>query len=292
MPPEPMPDRSMSNPATRNPLVSLFIQVPLWLVLLMGLALVIVVQVLGSPDSRDILAILARGLVLTLKISVTSYVLALIIGFFAGLGRVSSNPLIKAIATLYVEVMRGVPILVVLLYAAFVIAPGLGKFVGSLAPDVAEPTGLTNLAIAACEGIQGALRSNFWRAVIALAISYGAYLAEVYRSGIEAIGSGQREAARALGLSQWQTTSLIVMPQAFRIILPPLGNDFIALLKDSSLASVIGLAELTQQTRFYVSRTFDTFGGWTMAALLYLSMTLILSLAVRLLEQYSKVKER
>ena len=275
-----------------NPFFSVFNRIPLWLVLLLGLALIVVIQVLGSPASRDILTILSRGLVLTLQISVTSYLLALIIGFIAGLGRVSSNPLVKAIATLYVEVIRGIPILVVLLYAAFVIAPALAQMVGSIAPDVENPEGLTAIIVSASEGVQGALRSNFWRAVIALAISYGAYLAEIYRSGIEAIGSGQREAARALGLSQWQTTSLIVMPQALRIILPPLGNDFIALIKDSSLASVIGLAELTQQTRFYVSRTFDTFGGWTMAALLYLSMTLILSLGVRLLERYSKVKER
>ncbi|MEO0854059.1 MAG: ABC transporter permease subunit [Cyanobacteria bacterium J06648_11] len=95
-----------------------------------------------------------------------------------------------------------------------------------------------------------------------------------------------------MGLSPFKTLSLVVVPQAFRIILPPLGNDFIALIKDSSLASVISVAELTQQTRFYVSRTFDTFGGWTMAALLYLSLTLILSLAVRALEQYSRTAER
>ena len=282
----------MQQPRARNPFFSAFNRIPLWLVLLLGLAILVVIQVLGSPASRDIVTILSRGLVLTLQISVTSYFLALIIGFIAGLGRVSSNPLIHAIATLYVEVIRGIPILVVLLYAAFVIAPTLSQWVGAVTPDVEDPAGLTAAMMSASEGIQGALRSNFWRAVIALAISYGAYLAEIYRSGIEAIGSGQREAARALGLNQWQTTTLIVMPQSLRIILPPLGNDFIALIKDSSLASVIGLAELTQQTRFYVSRTFDTFGGWTMAALLYLSMTLILSLGVRLLERYSKVKER
>ena len=282
----------MQRPRAIIPFYSAFNRIPLWLVLLLGLVIIVVIRVLGSPASRDILTILSRGLLLTLQISVTSYLLALVIGFIAGLGRVSGNPLIKAIATLYVEVIRGIPILVVLLYAAFVIAPTLAQWVGSIAPDVENPEGLTAIVLSASEGIQGALRSNFWRAVIALAISYGAYLAEIYRSGIEAIGSGQREAARALGLSQWQTTTLIIMPQALRIILPPLGNDFIALIKDSSLASVIGLAELTQQTRFYVSRTFDTFGGWTMAALLYLSMTLMLSLGVRLLERYSKVKER
>ncbi|MEM8714862.1 MAG: amino acid ABC transporter permease, partial [Cyanobacteria bacterium P01_G01_bin.4] len=262
-------------PRPRNLLTSVFNRIPLWLVLLVGLAIVVCIQVLGSPDSRDILTVLSRGLVLTLKISVTSYVLALAIGFIAGLGRVSSNPVIQAIATLYVEVMRGIPILVVLLYTAFVIAPGLSKAIDTLAPAAEDPQGLTALMAGVIDGLKGVLRSNFWRATIALAISYGAYLAEIYRSGIEAIASGQREAARALGLSQFQTTTLIVMPQAFRIILPPLGNDFIALIKDSSLASVIGLAELTHQTRFLVSRSFDTFGGWSIAALLYLSITLV-----------------
>ena len=276
----------------RKPLSSFFDRIPLWLVLLVGLAIVVCIRVLGSPDSRDILTVLSRGLVLTLKISVTSYALALIVGFIAGLGRVSRNPLIQAIATLYVEVMRGIPILVVLLYVAFVIAPGLSKAVEALAPAAENPQGWAALMAGAVDGLKGILRSNFWRAVIALSVSYGAYLAEIYRSGIEAVSSGQREAARALGLSQFQTMTLIVMPQALKIILPPLGNDFIALIKDSSLASVIGLAELTQQTRFYVSRSFDTFGGWTIAALLYLSITLVLSLGVRLLERYSKVKER
>ncbi|MEM9568504.1 MAG: amino acid ABC transporter permease, partial [Cyanobacteria bacterium P01_E01_bin.34] len=248
------------QPIPRKPLTSVFNRIPLWLVLLVGLAIVVCIQVLGSPDSRDILTVLSRGLVLTLKISVTSYALALIIGFIAGLGRVSRNPVIEAIATLYVEVMRGIPILVVLLYVAFVIAPGLSKAIDTIAPAAEDPQGLDALIAGFIDGLKGVLRSNFWRATIALAISYGAYLAEVYRSGIEAVASGQREAARALGLSQFQTTTLIVMPQALRIILPPLGNDFIALIKDSSLASVIGLAELTQQTRFYVSRSFDTFG--------------------------------
>jgi polar amino acid transport system permease protein len=237
-------------------------RIPLWLGILLLAAVGISISVLSSESSRENFSFLSQGIVLTLQISVLSYAIAMVIGFLAGLGRVSTNPILHAIATLYVEVLRGIPVLVVILYVAFVLGPTIG------------------------------ISSNFWRAVIALALSYGAYLAEIYRSGIEAIPQGQREASRALGLSGFQTTSLIVMPQAFRIILPPLGNDFIALLKDSSLASVIGLSELTQQTRFYVSRTFDTFGGWTMAAILYLSLTLVLSLCVRLLERISKVKER
>ncbi|MEO1132728.1 MAG: amino acid ABC transporter permease [Cyanobacteria bacterium J06639_1] len=259
----------MSQVSSKNRVLRQLQAVPLWIYVLAIAAVVIFFSIFSSPDSQDILKILARGLSLTLRISLISYAMAVVIGLIAGLGRVSSNPIVHTVATLYVEILRGVPILVVILYVSFV----LGQRFEVFGQDIQ-------------------LRSNFWRAAIALALSYGAYLAEVIRSGIQAIPKGQIEASRALGLSPFKTLSLVVVPQAFRIILPPLGNDFIALIKDSSLASVISVAELTQQTRFYVSRTFDTFGGWTMAALLYLSLTLILSLAVRLLEQYSRTAER
>lgn len=237
-------------------------KVQLWVVILVLIAVGIIISVIRSPNYSAIVSFVAQGLLLTIQISVLGYALALIIGLVAGLGRISKNPLIYTIATLYVEILRGIPILVVILYVAFVISSPLG------------------------------LRSNLVRAIVALALSYGAYLAEVYRAGIQAIPQGQIEAARSLGMTGAQTMRFIVLPQAIRIILPPLGNDFIAMLKDSSLASVISVAELTLQTRLYVSRTFDTFGGWTMAALLYLSMTLILSLGVRVLERHSRVGER
>ncbi len=236
--------------------------VPLWLAIMILGAIGVIISILLSEESQEVLGILAVGLRLTVLISVSAYLLALLIGLIVGIGRTSKNPIVHTLATLYVEIMRGIPILVVILYVAFVISPKIN------------------------------VRSDILRAIAALALSYGAYLAEVYRSGIEAIPRGQREAARALGLSPFQTMIYVVLPQAFRIILPPLGNDFIALLKDSSLASVIGVAELTQQTRFYVSRTFDTFGGWTMTALLYLSLTLLLSLLVRVLERYSQARQR
>lgn len=252
-----MPDSSATRPSW-----GLWGRIPLWLWLLVGLTVAALVYVAVSPSSQATLTILSRGWLLTLQISMAAYGLALMLGLLVGLGRVSKQPILHALATLYVEIMRGIPILVIILYVAFVISPMVG------------------------------VRSNLVRAIFALALSYGAYLAEVYRAGIEAIPPGQWEAARALGLSPQQTLIQVILPQAFRIILPPLGNDFIALLKDSSLATVIGVPELTQQTRFYVSRTFDTFGGWTMAALLYLSMTLVLSLGVRILERSTRSSSR
>ncbi|RME10862.1 MAG: amino acid ABC transporter permease [Ardenticatenia bacterium] len=233
-------------------------RIPLWLVLLLVLGLGAVILVASSENYSDIASFISRGIKFTIILSMLGYALALVLGLIIGLGRLSTNPIIYALSTLYVEVFRGVPILVVIFYVAFVVSPKVG------------------------------LRSDMTRAIVALGLVYGAYLAEVYRAGIQAIPKGQREAAAALGLSGVQTMRYIILPQAMRIILPPLGNDFIAILKDSSLASVLGVVELTHMTRRYVSRTFDTFGGWTIAALLYLSMTLILSMAVRALEHYSE----
>lgn len=233
-------------------------RIPLWLVLLLILSGGAVVIVASSENYSEIVGFISQGLQFTIILSVLGYALALILGLIVGLGRLSTNPIIYALATLYVEIFRGVPILVVIFYVAFVVSPKVG------------------------------LRSDMTRAVVALGLVYGAYLAEVYRAGIQAIPKGQREAAAALGLSSVQTMRYIILPQAMRIILPPLGNDFIAILKDSSLASVLGVVELTHMTRRYVSRTFDTFGGWTIVALLYLSMTLVLSMAVRALEHYSE----
>jgi len=237
-------------------------RVPLWVIVLVLIAAAVIISVIRSANYSTIVSFVSQGVALTIQISAFGYALALIIGLIAGLGRISKNPVIYTIATLYVEILRGIPILVVILYVAFVISSPLG------------------------------VRSNAVRATVALALSYGAYLAEVYRAGIQAVPRGQIEAARSLGMTGFQTMRFIVLPQALRIILPPLGNDFIAMVKDSSLASVISVAELTQETRLYVSRTFDTFGGWTMAALLYLSMTLVLSMGVRLLERYSQVEKR
>jgi polar amino acid transport system permease protein len=176
--------------------------------------------------------------------------------------RVNKNPVLYAISTLYVEVLRGVPLLVVILYFGFVITPWIRDATG----------GSLDL-----QGVPAA--------ILALAISYGAYEAEVYRAGIESIERGQMEAARSLGMSYFGAMRYVILPQAIRRILPPLGNDFISMLKDSSLIAVIALPDLLQMGRLYVSRTFRAFEGYNSVALLYLVVTLFLSLIVRLIER-------
>jgi ABC-type amino acid transport system permease subunit len=177
------------------------------------------------------------------------------------------------LSTLYVEIVRGVPMLVIILYMGFAVAPALRN------ASQDWPTGVINM-----QGLPVA--------IAALAIGYGAYLAEIYRAGIESIPKGQMEAARSLGMSYFQAMRHVILPQAIRVVLPPLGNDFIAMLKDSALISAIALPEVLQQGRFWISRNFRAFEGFNSVAMLYLVMTLLLSLLVRFIEQRSALPGR
>jgi polar amino acid transport system permease protein len=127
--------------------------------------------------------------------------------------------------------------------------------------------------------------SLMWRAIIALTIAYSSFIAEIFRAGIQAVDAGQIEAAKALGLSRYRRFRHIVWPQAFRTILPPYGNDFIAMVKDSSLVSVLGVADITQMGKVYASGSFRFFETYSIVAYIYLILTVGLSLALRSLEQ-------
>ncbi len=194
-----------------------------------------------------ILPDLAFGAVVTLKLTLISIVFGLIIGSIAGLGRVSKNKLFFGLSTAYVEVIRGTPLLVQILIVYF----GLPAIGINLQP---EPAG-----------------------IIALSICSGAYIAEIVRAGIESIPIGQMEAARSLGMSYLQAMRYVILPQAFRNVLPALGNEFIALLKDSSLLSVISIVELTRVGRQIVNTTFNAWTPFLGVALFYLLMTIPLS---------------
>ena len=211
----------------------------------------------------------SKGVMLTLRATILGYGSALVLGLLAGLMLVSRNPITLAIAKLYVEVVRGIPLLVIILYAGFVVTPYLRDSTG----------GRVDL-------------SGFPGAIIGLGFGYGAYLAEVFRAGIQSIHRGQMEAARSLGMSYFQSMRHVVLPQAVRVVLPPLGNDFIAMLKDSSLISVVALPEVLQQGRLWVSRTFRAFEGYNTVALFYLVMTLVLSLLVRFIERKTALPGR
>jgi polar amino acid transport system permease protein len=261
-------------------------KVPWWILALLLAGLVAVYSFTISPKYQDALSFLLPGVRLTVFLALGAFSLALLIGLIAGLGRVSSNPIAFTLATLYVEVVRGVPLLVQILYVAFVVTPaiiallnGLGMFLLTLRWLPIGDFGW-RLAHLSIQDVDMTIRG-----VAALSFGYGAYEAEVFRAGIEAISKGQMEAARSLGMNYFQAMRHVVLPQAIRVILPPLGNDFIAMLKDTSLVSALAIRELTQLGKLYRGRTFRTFETWNTVAFLYLSMTLILSLLVRVIER-------
>lgn len=243
-------------------------RVPWWAVIIIVFGILAGYFVLTSESYLKVLRFVMAGVRLTLQTTVLAFALALILGLLGGLGRVSKNPILYAVATLYVEVIRGLPMLVIILYVGFVIGPWIRD----------ATSGTVDLPM-------------LQRAIMALGFGYGAYLTEVYRAGIQSIHRGQMEAARSLGMTYLQAMRYVILPQAFRVILPPLVNDLSALLKDSSLISVIALPELLQHGRLYVSRTFRAFEGYNTVALLYLVMTLALSSLSRVLERRMRIGE-
>ena len=238
-------------------------RIPWWLLIILVVGAFVLFSMLTNERYINALTYLIRGVGLTVLISVISYAVALVLGLIAGLGRVSRNPALYTIATLYVEVVRGVPLLLIIIYAQYVVAPVIG----------------TN-------------RNAVFSGIMALSFGYGAYLAEVFRAGIESIERGQAEASRSLGMTYRQSMRYVILPQAIRRVLPPLGNDFIAILKDSSLVSAIAVNELTKLGQIEASRTFDTFRTYNAVAVLYLILTLLLSLGVRYLERMTSVGRR
>lgn len=239
-----------------------FTRLPYWLIIILIFFLITFYTILASESYRDALVFVAEGLRFTIIVSVTAFAAALVLGLIIGLGRVAKNQIVYTLATLYVEIFRGVPLLVIIFYARFVIIPWAGNLID-----------------------QPLVRSDFLTGVVPLALGYAAYLAEIYRAGIESIERGQTEAARSLGMSHFQAMRYIVLPQAIRRVLPPLGNDFIAMLKDSSLLSAIGVPDLTYWGKTRIAATANTFLGWNTVAFLYLILSLILSLGVKWIEQ-------
>jgi polar amino acid transport system permease protein len=255
-------------------------EIPYWLLAAILLALLFGWLIVNDGDYAIIFNALRQGVLVTLWVSLVAFALAAGLGLIVALGRLSRFRLIREIATFYVEIVRGIPILVLLFYIAFVGAPQI-VFVWNAV--FAKP-------IAA--GLFPALNVRefdmTWRAIVALMIGYSAFLAEIFRAGIEAVPPGQREAALTLSLSRRQTFRLVVLPQAIRIVIPPLGNDFVAMVKDSALVSSLGVQDITQLGKVYSASTFRFFETYNVVAFLYLIMTIGLSLLVRALERRMK----
>lgn len=256
---------------------SLFARLPYWL-LAIGLLFVLGLWAITSNQTYgEIFRTLSGGVVTTLWVTILAFAAATLLGLLIALARTSGNRLLREIATFYVEIIRGIPILVFLFYIAFVAAPAMvAGFNWIMAPLIDWGW----LAPASVRGFD-----FVWRAIFALTVCYSAFIAEIFRAGIEAVGRGQIEAARSLGLSRWHCFRHIIFPQALRTILPPLGNDFVSMVKDSALVSALGVQDITQLGKLSASSSFLFFETYNVVAFLYLTMTISLSLLVRWLER-------
>jgi polar amino acid transport system permease protein len=253
---------------------------PWWLIIIILLGLIIFFNILGSQLYAEIFRRVSRGIVVSVVVAVVAYAAAIVIGLITALGRVSKNVVAYNLSTLYVQIIRGVPILVQIIYVAFVITPALVALLNAIGLALAPVLGPENfLASMTLQDI-----SSEARVTIALAIAYGGYEAETFRAGIESIGRGQMEAARSLGMSYFQAMRYIILPQAFRRVLPPLGNDFISMIKDSSLVSILGVRDMTQEARLYAAASFRYLETYSVLAFNYLVLTFTLSLGVKALE--------
>ena len=255
---------------------------PFWLLAAILLGVLFAWLIVANGNYAIIFTALRRGLFVTLWVSVVAFALAAAVGLIAALGRRSRFRVVREIATFYVEIVRGIPVLVLLFYVAFVGAPAIvvaWNWVLAIPIDAGILPGLT---------IRGF--DMTWRAIFALTISYSAFLSEIFRAGIEAVPKPQVEGAYALGLSRYATFRFVVLPQAIRTVLPPLGNDFVAMVKDSALVSSLGVQDITQLGKVYSASTFLFFETYNVVAFLYLVMTIGLSLIVRGLEQRLKRK--
>ncbi len=245
---------------------------PYWLLAFIAVMLAAGVAITASDLYSQVLATVAKGIWITVFVTVVAFSLASALGLGLALMALSGSPILRQTARFYVEIIRGVPILVLLFWIAFAGAPA---FVAAW-----------NATLGALVGeMQVRDVSLLWRAIIALTIGYSAFIAEVFRAGIQSVDPGQIEAAKALGLSRYRRFRHIVMPQAVRTILPPLGNDFVAMVKDSSLVSVLGVADITQMGKIYAAGSFRFFETYSIVAYIYLLLTISLSLALRGLEQ-------
>lgn len=271
-----------SSPAAqRHVTYRFFSRLPYWLLVALLLGIFIVWRTLTDDSYAVIFSAVSRGLGITIYVTLIAYAGALLVGLLIGIVRVSKNRILYEAATFYVEIIRGAPMLVLLLYIAFVAAPALVALINLLGAQ------LSFLGPLAQPLINFRVRDFDFttRAILALIIGYSAFLSEIFRAGIESIEHGQIEAAQSLGMSRWQVLRLVVLPQAIRRVLPPLGNDFIAMLKDSSLVSVLGVPDITQMGKVYAASTFLYFETYNIVAFLYLSMTIVLSLGVRWMER-------
>ncbi len=255
---------------------------PWWLVALVAIALGIAAVIAFNDLYAQVFATISRGIGVTVFVTVVGFALATVLGLLVALAGMSDSLIVRQIARFYVEVIRGIPILVLLFYIAFVGAPGFVSLYNFLIGPLIEGGWLSVLQVRDV--------SLMWRAIFALMIGYSAFIAEIFRAGFQSVDKGQIEAAMSLGLNRYQRFRLIVFPQAVKVIFPPLSNDFVAMVKDSSLVSVLGVADISQAGKIYASGSFRFFETYSIVAYIYLILTIGLSMLLRRVEKRMREK--
>lgn len=254
-----------------------------WWLLLAAAVLLVAFLVLAVPEPyRRIFLFLLDGVVVTLRLTIVSFLCILVVGMIGGLGRVSSSRILSGLASLYVEVVRGIPVLVWLLWIWFALPQvfqGVGKALLGVSPEIGN-------------AIIDIKLGEYTAAITGFTFAYGAYMTEVFRAGIQSIAKGQMEAARSLGMNYLQAMRYIILPQAVRVILPPVSNEFVTLLKDSSLVSILAVSDLTRRGREFVAKTFLSFDTFTMVALIYLILTVFFTRVSTGIERRLSVEKR
>lgn len=247
---------------------------PWWWLLITVIAILLLMIFTSPYPYWDLLKSISGGIWVSIYVTVISFFLVLVFGLIAALGRLSRISIIRGIATIYVETIRGIPLLVQLIFWYFAFP--------SIVRELGTTWNFPALANYKADAIP--------MAILGLTFCYGAYMSEIYRAGIQSISKGQMEAARSLGMTYFQAMRFVIIPQAIRVILPPIGNEFISLLKDSSLVSVVAVADMTRQTREFVADKFIPVQSYTMLALLYLVLTVFSARIVAWIERKTRIE--
>ena len=261
------------------------------------LGVILAISIVTDSVYSNIFSQLIEGLVMTLFVSASSYASAFCVAVIVGITRsnppdppqsrqTTSRAIRRAlrigfynVCTVYVSVMRGIPILIVLLVTAFIVVPAMRELLNDVVLEsIRDLLGDPGIADITWRG------SSPMTAIVALGATYGAYMSETIRAGIQSIPKGQFEAAYSVGMTYWQTMRSIVLPQAFRNVLPPLGNDFVAMIKDSSLLAFLGIRDVTQIAKLSSGRSFRYVETYAVTAYIYLTLVIAASTLVNLLE--------
>jgi len=265
--PKSLSDHFYPLPATNGKVA---INIDPWWGLFAAVAALVLFMILFIPDPyAQVVRFIQDGIGITVVTTVLSFILMLFLGLVVALGRLSQSRFLRLLATIFTEIVRGIPLLVQLIFWYFAF-PSIIQEIGSLLNFRPFETYLAN---------------PLGMAILGLTVCYSAYMSEIYRAGIQGIPKGQMEAALSLGMTRFQAMRYVILPQAIRLILPPVGNEFISLLKDSSLVSVVAVTDMTRRGREFMSAHFIPVQTWTMIALIYLVMTLFSARVVAYIER-------